>query len=144
MKLSVPQALLYTAAMAAVIFLCRAFPFLFFHPNSDNESDADGLGLGRGRGPGNSLSREAFLSFVEKTVPPVAMTVLAANAIGAAMFPPGALASPAALASGLRSGLPALAASALTVLLHLWKRNPLLSIFGGTALYMLLSRWAGG
>lgn len=34
--------------------------------------------------------------------------------------------------------LPALLSSAAVVLLHLWKRNNLLSIFGGTALYMLL------
>lgn len=34
--------------------------------------------------------------------------------------------------------VPALAASALTVILHLWRRNTLLSIVGGTACYMLL------
>jgi branched-subunit amino acid transport protein AzlD len=34
--------------------------------------------------------------------------------------------------------LPALLSSAAVVILHLWKRNNLLSIFGGTALYMLL------
>ncbi len=33
---------------------------------------------------------------------------------------------------------PALLASATVVLLHLWKRNNLLSIFGGTILYMVL------
>lgn len=35
-------------------------------------------------------------------------------------------------------GIPELAASAAVVLLHVWKRNNLLSIFGGTALYMVL------
>ena len=35
---------------------------------------------------------------------------------------------------------PQLIASAVTVTLHLWKRNPLLSIAGGTACYMLLIR----
>ncbi|NCB32190.1 MAG: branched-chain amino acid transporter AzlD [Clostridia bacterium] len=35
-------------------------------------------------------------------------------------------------------GLPELLAIALTVLMHLWKRNTLLSIGAGTALYMLL------
>ena len=34
--------------------------------------------------------------------------------------------------------LPQLIAIAVVVLLHLWRRNNLLSIFGGTAAYMLL------
>lgn len=35
-------------------------------------------------------------------------------------------------------GLPELIAGAVTVTLHLWKRNMLLSIAGGTVVYMLL------
>ncbi|MEG1849813.1 MAG: AzlD domain-containing protein [Oscillospiraceae bacterium] len=35
-------------------------------------------------------------------------------------------------------GLPELLASAVVIGLQLWKKNNLLSIFGGTALYMLL------
>ena len=65
---------------------------------------------------------------MEKTVPPVAMTVLALNSIAVP------------IKGNLLEGIPILAASALTVLVHLWKRNPLLSIFGGTALYMILER----
>lgn len=37
-------------------------------------------------------------------------------------------------------GLPSLTALAATVGLHLWKRNPMISILGGTILYMILSR----
>ena len=37
--------------------------------------------------------------------------------------------------------LPELAASTVVVLLHLWKKNPLLSIFSGTAIYMLMLRF---
>ncbi|MDR2739300.1 MAG: AzlD domain-containing protein [Treponema sp.] len=33
-----------------------------------------------------------------------------------------------------------MAASAFTALVHLWKRNSLISIIGGTLLYMILSR----
>lgn len=33
---------------------------------------------------------------------------------------------------------PPLIASALTALLHIWKRNTMLSIFGGTVCYMIL------
>lgn len=35
-------------------------------------------------------------------------------------------------------GLPELIASAVVVVLHVWKRNTLLSIIGGTACYMVL------
>ncbi len=35
-------------------------------------------------------------------------------------------------------GLPELLAGILVVLLHLWRRNPLLSIFAGTVAYMVL------
>ena len=35
-------------------------------------------------------------------------------------------------------GLPELISCALVVLLHVWKRNTLLSIIGGTACYMIL------
>lgn len=35
-------------------------------------------------------------------------------------------------------GIPELIASISVVLLHLWKRNSLISIVGGTAIYMLL------
>lgn len=38
-------------------------------------------------------------------------------------------------------GLPELIASALVVVLHLWKRNTLLSILAGTVGYMLLIRF---
>ena len=35
-------------------------------------------------------------------------------------------------------GIPELAATAVCILLHLWKRNPLASIVAGTVLYMVL------
>lgn len=40
--------------------------------------------------------------------------------------------------SSAASFAPMLIASALTALLHIWKRNTLLSIFGGTVCYMVL------
>ena len=96
--------------MGVVILFCRAFPFLFFY------------------GRTNLSHSSSLLNFVEKTVPPVAMTVLAFNALGGAF------------AANLGGGLLVLAASVFTALVHLWKRNPLISIFGGTALYMILQR----
>ena len=105
---STAEALVLVFAMGAVIFLCRAFPFLFFARGGDN--------------------RGAFFTFVEKTVPPVAMTVLAFNAIGGAFR------------ENLNDGFLVLIASVFTALMHLWKRNSLLSIIGGTVLYMVLIR----
>jgi len=40
-------------------------------------------------------------------------------------------------------GIPALAGVAMTVLAHRWKHNALLSIFSGTAVYMILTRLLG-
>ena len=105
MKTSVGEALILCFVMAAVIFFCRIFPFIFF----------------RGK-----TGASVFLAFVEKTAPPVAMTVLAFNALP--------------IKSSPREIIPAIAAAVLTALVHLWKRNTLLSICGGTALYMVLIR----
>ena len=114
------EALFLAIAMGAVILFCRAFPFLFFSRSNEADLPHDGSR--------KALRKETILNFVEKTVPPVAMTVLAFNALGAAFRDnPG-------------DGLPALAAAVFTVLLHLWKRNALISIFGGTVLYMVLQR----
>ncbi|MDR3356866.1 MAG: AzlD domain-containing protein [Spirochaetaceae bacterium] len=108
----VPQAVVYTFVMGAVIFFCRAAPFMFF----------------RGGKPGGKGENRLFL-FVERTAPPLAMTVLCFNAIAAPIKEkPG-------------EALPVAAASVLTALLHLWKRNALLSIFSGVAFYMLIRRW---
>jgi len=114
MKTSTSEALLLSVVMAAVIFFCRVFPFLFFREKTHADD-----------------RRAAFLAFVEKTVPPAAMTVLAFNS----------LAGPAR--TNPREIIPALAAAAFTAIVHLWRRNPLISIFGGTAVYMVLLRVVG-
>ncbi|MCL2374516.1 MAG: AzlD domain-containing protein [Treponema sp.] len=112
--ISVNQALFFVFVMGAVILFCRALPFLFFDQNESVKA--------------NSSRRAAILGFVEKTVPPAAMTVLAFNALGGAFT---------ANAGG---GFMALAAAAFTALAHIWKGNALISILGGTALYMILQR----
>ncbi|MDR1278510.1 MAG: AzlD domain-containing protein [Treponema sp.] len=136
MKTSLGAALVYTFAMGGLIFFCRAFPFLFFREKKDASRGGEKSGggehnrpAGREKAGGKGRSRrELFLTFVEKLVPPAAMTVLAVNAI----------AGP--LKTNLREGIPVLAAAGLTALVHLRKRNPLLSIFGGVAAYMILKR----
>ena len=113
------EALGFVFVMGLVILFCRAFPFLFFGE------------WRRGKNPlpaadGSKGAMEIFLDFIEKIVPPVAMTVLAFNALGGAF------------STTTREGLLSLAASVFTALLHLWKKNFLISILGGTILYTLL------
>jgi branched-subunit amino acid transport protein AzlD len=117
--------------MAAVIFFCRIFPFLFFRDKRKSGAEA-GAQLNAGSPDPEAEPRtpgiETFLSLVEKAAPPVAMTVLAFNAAsGSIKENPGA-------------ALPVLIASGVTAAVHLWKRNALLSIVGGTGVYMILTR----
>jgi branched-subunit amino acid transport protein AzlD len=112
--------------MALVIFLCRALPFALFRQEP-----------GEGGDEKRRSARRAFGAFVEEAVPQAAMTVLACNAIAAPLRESFSGGAPAGAALSL------FAAAAFTALVHLWKRNPLLSIFGGTALYMTLSRLMG-
>jgi branched-subunit amino acid transport protein AzlD len=112
--LTVPQALAYTFAMGGVILFCRAVPFLFFR------------NLGEGNRKGGLAG--ILLSLAERAAPPAAMTVLALNAI----------AGP--IKENPREGLSLLLASAFTALIHIRKRNALVSIIGGTAFYMILER----
>jgi branched-subunit amino acid transport protein AzlD len=108
------ETLILIFAMAVAIFFCRAFPFLFFGRVGEGEKSA-------------SRRSAAFINFVEKVVPPVAMTVLSFNALGGAF-------------RNTMEGLLGLGAAVFTAIMHLWKRNALISIFGGTALYMILIR----
>jgi branched-subunit amino acid transport protein AzlD len=129
MKTSVGEALILCFVMAVVIFFCRIFPFLFFYKKNGNIRNEGGSQDGHGDTAEHNAARDragVFLAFVEKTAPPVAMTVLAFNALP--------------IKSSPREIIPAMAAAVLTALVHLWKRNALLSICGGTVLYMFLIR----
>jgi branched-subunit amino acid transport protein AzlD len=126
MKTGIGEALLLTAIMGAVIFFCRVCPFLFFRGKvSDNGIDGD---KNINKDVRLKNRKAAFLDFVEKIVPPLAMTVLTFNALAGPIH------------ENLRETIPVTAAAAFTVIVHLWRRNPLISIFGGTAVYMVLAR----
>ena len=130
MTTSVNEALLLSIVMAAAIFFCRLFPFLFFREKTGSQPE-NGVFADECEASGASgkvSAKTAFLNFVEKTVPPAAMTVLAFNALTIPV-----IANPGEI-------IPVLAAAVFTALVHLWKRNPLISIFGGTAVFMLLQR----
>ena len=110
--MTVAEAFVCTCAMGAVILFCRAFPFVFF----SNEKLLQ------------SKKTTAFLDFVERIVPPAAMTVLAFNSLGNSLIKPGEFSAAAIIAA------------VLTVVVHLLRHNSLISILGGTAAYMILMR----
>jgi branched-subunit amino acid transport protein AzlD len=122
LMLDIHNALLYTFIMAVVIFFCRLFPFIFFAGKKGAES---------------SPLKKQFLSFIEKTAPPVAMTVLAVREIALPIKQ--AFAAQHLPADFFLAILPVSAASALCALLSIFtRRNALISIFGATILFMVL------
>jgi hypothetical protein len=73
--LSVKTAVLYTAAIGLVVFLCRAFPFLFLRSGREapGRRDAESGGTtGNAGAAKKGRALDAFLAVVEKTVPPAA------------------------------------------------------------------------
>jgi branched-subunit amino acid transport protein AzlD len=139
MKTGIGEATLITVIMAAVILFCRACPFLFFRekkPDGKNGT-ADDAGGGTAETGTAAPAKTAFLNFVEKVVPPLAMTVLTFNALAVPIYE--------SIRDGVPvQGIPVLIAAAFTVIIHLLRRNPLLSIFGGTAVFMVLERLVTG
>ncbi|MDR0598460.1 MAG: AzlD domain-containing protein [Treponema sp.] len=134
---SAGTALLYTLVLGLVIFFCRVLPFIIFR-------DETGGGAGH---PGI----RSFLDFVEALAPPVAMTVLAFNVLaspvrdlaGSLSLEAGGRGFAGNLAPFLAGLIPLAAGSLFTAAVHLWKRDALISVFGGTALYMALGRILG-
>lgn len=152
--LSLSQALGYTVVMALIIFCCRAFPWLLLAlqellrfkgarrsgkaatPPSDMERTTETEGPRSKTEPASYEVEEreapSWLSFVEQTVPPTVMTILACTSImdGLWQRPPIPWAT--------------VAAALTTLVLHLWRRNALLSILGGTGLFVLLGMVLAG
>lgn len=70
----------------------------------------------------------AFIRFIEKYIPPMVMAILLVYCFKDIRF------------SACPYGLPYFIALAATVVLHLWKNNSMVSIFGGTILFMILHK----
>ena len=68
----------------------------------------------------------ALIRFVERFIPPMVMAVLVVYCLKDIQW------------TTWPSGIREISALALVVALHLWKKNAMLSIFGGTAFFMLL------
>ena len=69
-----------------------------------------------------------IIRFIEKYIPPMVIAILAVYCFKDIRI------------TAQPWGIPSFFAAGATVLLHVWKRNPMISIFGGTALFMILSR----
>lgn len=70
----------------------------------------------------------AVVDYLQRYIPPMIMTALVIGSYKGLSFGSPAL------------WVPPVAAGAAVAALHFWKRNALVSIFAGTALYMLLIR----
>ncbi len=121
--LTTGQAIASIAVMAVVTFLTRVLPFLLFD---------------RGESP------PKIVLYLGRVLPPAVIAMLIIYCLRSP-----SVAVPAELTDGLSAWLaavvsffvgwaPQLIAGAVVVVLHIWKRNNLLSIFGGTILYMIL------
>lgn len=121
--LTTGQAIASIAVMAIVTFLTRALPFLLFD---------------RGDSP------PKIVLYLGRVLPPAVIAMLIIYCLRSP-----SLTVPADLTAAMSGWLasivsffvgwaPQLIAGAVVVVLHVWKRNNLLSIFGGTILYMIL------
>lgn len=70
----------------------------------------------------------AIIRFIEKYIPPMVMAVLLVYCFKDVNF------------ASNPFGLNEIIALYVTIMLHLWKSNSMISIFGGTIIYMILIR----
>ena len=97
------------AVTAGVTFILRAFPFLLF---------------------GSGTKTPSVIEYVGKVLSPAAIAMLAVYCFGCYFHERPLLQN--------YFGAAELIAAAIVVGLQLWKKNPLLSIIAGTAVYMIL------
>ncbi len=115
MKLTTAEAVIATFCIGIMIFALRVLPFVIF---------------GKRKTP-------AFFGFIEKFIPAISIAVLFIacfkekttdlifkNGIDLSQLP---------------NALATIIAAGATAILHIWKRNAMISIFGGTILYMVLN-----
>lgn len=115
--LTTTQAIAAIAVMAIVTFLTRALPFLLFD---------------RGDHP------PKLVLYLGRVLPPAVIAMLIVYCLKSNILTVEANLTSLLDPAVLNQWLPALLAVAVVVLLHIWKHNNLLSIFGGTILYMVL------
>lgn len=104
MKPDTLTAILIIAVVAAVTFLTRALPFLFFR----------------------NRKTPKIITYLGDVLPPAIMAMLIVYCLKGVSF------------AAYPHGLPELIAIVIVAALQLWKKNILISIFSGTAVYMML------
>jgi branched-subunit amino acid transport protein AzlD len=104
MKIDTLTAILIIAVVAAVTFITRVLPFLFFR----------------------NRETPKIIVYLGNVLPPAIMGLLIVYCLKGVSF------------AAYPYGLPELIAIAVVAALQTWKKNILLSIFSGTALYMVL------
>ena len=125
-SLPINKVLIAVFLSALIIFLERGFPFFLF----------------------SKRQPPAIIRFIEKYIPPMVMAALVCYCLKDISFVTTALTAPAGATApasatstvNLAGFIPSLAGLAVTITLHLLRRNSLISIFGGTAVYMVLIR----
>lgn len=108
---NISNILLAVFCTAVVILLERAFPFLLFSRKTPPK----------------------IITFIEQYIPPMVMAALLFYCIKDINFVTEA-------SIDYKGFIPYIVGVGSTIALHLWKRNSLLSIFGGTGIYMILIR----
>lgn len=115
--LTTAQAIAAIAVMAIVTFLTRALPFLLFD---------------RGDHP------PKLVLYLGRVLPPAVIAMLIIYCLKSNILAVEANLTSLLDPAVLNQWLPAILSVAVVVILHVWKHNNLLSIFGGTILYMVL------
>lgn len=112
---SLKNAVIACFCCALIIFFERAFPFILFSKKNPPK----------------------IIHFIEKYIPPMVMAALLLYSLKDINFVKN---SNFVNSVDYKGFVPYLVGIIFTVGLHIWKRNSLLSIFGGTIIYMILIR----
>ncbi len=115
MSLSIVQVLFAVLAIAILLFLLRILPFLIYR----------------------NKKAPAFFSFLEKYIPPISIAVLFAVCFKEKTTD--LLFSQDASQVDIGALVSAFAGIAVTILFQIWKKNAMVSIFGGTIVFMTLN-----
>ncbi len=130
-RLALSQAIIFTVITGLLMFFLRAFPFLVFSRKKPPE----------------------MLNFIEKFIPAMVIGVLIIYCLADPKYFPflhtpwhlenlfGKAEYFTSFLKNLTMCLPAIAGICSTIILHLWKNNSMISIFGGTIIYMVLQRF---
>lgn len=112
---SLKNAVIACFCCALIIFFERAFPFILFSKKNPPK----------------------IIHFIEKYIPPMVMAALLFYCLKDINF---VKTDTFVKSVDFKGFVPYFVGVIFTVGLHIWKRNSLLSIFGGTIIYMILIR----